>query len=244
MSVFKLMVLVVPLMGFGSYPFRVNRNDRCCMAPADRPNQTFPRKSLRSISHSWVVQTSVGVQSFYGDHSGLMRFQDRWTPSLTFGVGRWFSGKWGVQAASSGWSVNGLTRDGNYAVNVPYGEASDLERQRVRYHHVGMEVMYNLAGRDKIRVASYSPARNAKASWLVVPFAGIGLLFGTDRPTRTLPSASAGMWLSYRMAKDFDIVAVGRGIATVDDFDGDLGGSNYEGILSLTVGAVYHFRWY
>ena len=75
-----------------------------------------------------------------------------------------------------------------------------------------------------------------------VPFAGFGFIHGCSSADNTAFMFTAGLLNKMRISDAFDVNVELRGSLVPQDFDGEVGGSKGEGILSLTAGISYKFN--
>jgi outer membrane protein OmpA-like peptidoglycan-associated protein len=180
----------------------------------------------------------VGGQMLFGDHEKEMKFGDRISPALDIAFGKWITPEVGVRLMFSSWRINGATQnnelsDGGAVDGKPWF-GYWLTDQKINYMNLHGEVMFNLSN----LFCGYNPKR----IWNVSPYIGMGWMhIFSDEKTNEI-GANLGIYNSFRLSDALDLNLDVRGTLVNDDFDGERGGRNEEGILSATVGLSYKFK--
>jgi outer membrane protein OmpA-like peptidoglycan-associated protein len=167
-----------------------------------------------------------------------MEFGDRISPALDIAFGKWITPEVGVRLMFTGWRLNGATQtselmDGGQIDGKPlYGYW--LFDQKINYMNLHGEVMFNLSN----LLCGY----NEKRIWNVSPYIGMGWMrIFSDEQSHEI-GANFGINNSFRLSEALDLNLDVRGTLVNDDFDGERGGRNEEGVLSATVGLSYKFK--
>ena len=192
----------------------------------------------QSFWSNTFLSVGVGGQMLFGDHEKEMEFGDRISPALDIAFGKWITPEVGVRLMFSSWRINGATQnnelsDGGAVDGKPwYGYW--LTDQKINYMNLHGEVMFNLSN----LFCGYNPKR----IWNVSPYIGMGWMrIFSDEKTNEI-GANLGIYNSFRLSDALDLNLDVRGTLVNDDFDGERGGRNEEGILSATVGLTYKFK--
>lgn len=192
----------------------------------------------QSFWSNTFLSVGVGGQMLFGDHEKEMKFGDRISPALDIAFGKWITPEVGVRLMFSSWRINGATQnnelsDGGAVDGKPwYGYW--LTDQKINYMNLHGEVMFNLSN----LFCGYNPKR----IWNVSPYIGMGWMrIFSDEKTNEI-GANLGIYNSFRLSDALDLNLDVRGTLVNDDFDGERGGRNEEGILSATVGLTYKFK--
>lgn len=192
----------------------------------------------QSFWSNTFISVGVGGQMLFGDHEKQMKFGDRISPALDIAFGKWITPEVGVRLMFSSWRINGATQNGE----LSDGGAIDgkpwhdywLTDQKINYMNLHGEVMFNLSN----LFCGYNPKR----IWNVSPYIGMGWMhIFSDEKTNEI-GANLGIYNSFRLSDALDLNLDVRGTLVNDDFDGERGGRNEEGILSATVGLTYKFK--
>lgn len=192
----------------------------------------------QSFWSNTFISVGVGGQMLFGDHEKQMEFGDRISPALDIAFGKWITPEVGVRLMFTGWRLNGATQNGEF---VDGGQIDGkplhgywLYDQKINYMNLHGEVMFNLSN----LLCGY----NEKRIWNVSPYIGMGWMrIFSDEQSNEI-GANFGINNSFRLSEALDLNLDVRGTLVNDDFDGERGGRNEEGILSATVGLSYKFK--
>ena len=192
----------------------------------------------QSFWSNTFISVGVGGQMLFGDHEKQMKFGDRISPALDIAFGKWITPEVGVRLMFTGWRLNGATQtselmDGGQIDGKPY-YGYWLFDQKINYMNLHGEVMFNLSN----LLCGY----NEKRIWNVSPYIGMGWMrIFSDEQSHEI-GANFGINNSFRLSEALDLNLDVRGTLVNDDFDGERGGRNEEGVLSATVGLTYKFK--
>ena len=181
-----------------------------------------------------------GAQIFWGDHDKQLKVADRFSPALDIAVGKWFTPGLGLRLMYSGLYLNGATQMGTatHSTGKPVpgkgGMPYWLEYQKINYMHFHGDVLFNLNN----LFAGYKEDR----FWHISPYAGLGIAIVTEEPDSREITAVLGVLNTFRLSKSLDFNLDVRSFGTNDRFDGEVGDSREEGVLSATVGLTYKFK--
>lgn len=192
----------------------------------------------QSFWSNTFISVGVGGQMLFGDHEKQMEFGDRISPALDIAFGKWITPEVGVRLTYTGWSLNGATQNEAYGNGKPIGgkpwHGYWLYEQDIKYMNLHGEVMFNLSN----LLCGY----NEKRIWNCSPYLGMGWMrIHNDEKSNEI-GANLGIYNSFRLSDALDLNLDVRGTLVNDDFDGERGGRNEEGILSATVGLTYKFK--
>lgn len=192
----------------------------------------------QSFWSNTFITLGVGGQMLFGDHEKEMKFGDRISPALDIAVGKWITPEVGVRLMLTSWRLNGATQTGE----LSDGGAIDgkpwygywLTEQKINYMNLHGEVMFNLSN----LLCGYNPKR----IWNCSPYLGMGWMrIFSDEQSNEI-GANFGINNSFRLSEALDLNLDVRGTLVNDDFDGERGGRNEEGVLSATLGLTYKFK--
>ncbi len=175
---------------------------------------------------NWFVSLGGGAHMYFGDGDGEAVFGKRVSFAMDVAVGKWFTPVVGARLMYTGFNAKGASIDSFIYDGKIAG--SDYSYARFGAHNLHMDFLLN--------VNSLFCGYKEDRIWNLVPYAGIGWAFhkGDNEPVIT-----AGLQNSFAVAKAWDINLDVRGTLIHDKFDGDLGGRNWEGLLTATVGVTY-----
>lgn len=218
------------------------------VAAQDAPEATteIVTTSIATDARSnWFISLGAGPQIFFGDHDRQAKLGDRISPALDIAVGKWFSPNIGVRLMYSGLQAKGATQtwspDGKGGVyntgkpvpgkfTNPYGF---LCKSKFNFGLLHADVMFDLTN----IIGGYKPER----IYSFVPYIGVGWGHVYDSPKQNSVVGNAGLFNIFRVSKAIDINLDIRGTVTDDEFDGQKGRRNFDGILSVTAGLTYRF---
>ncbi len=175
---------------------------------------------------NWFITAGLGANMYMGDTDSAAPFGDRLTFAMDLGVGKWFTPVVGVRAMYTGF--NGKGASAGAASTGEMIENSNFYYAKHGISNLHVDFMLNL----NTLFAGYKEER----IWNCVPYIGVGLgvnKFGLE------PVIPVGLINSFSVHKAWDINVDLRGTLVNDQFDGEMGGMNWEGFLTLSVGATY-----
>lgn len=194
---------------------------------------------------NWFVSVGAGPQIFFGDHDRQMKFGDRLSPALDVAVGKWFSPTIGARLMYSGLYVNGATQTWgdlkhggiyNTGKEVPgkfthaYGY---LAKQKINCLTLHADMMFDLTN----MIGGYNPSR----VYGCAPYIGVGWGHVYSDPTQNAVIGNVGVFNMFHVSKAVDINIDLRAMIASDDFDGEMGGRNFDGMFSVSAGITYRF---
>ncbi len=218
--------LLVSLIAFGSFASEPLEND---------PWKTkfISNKAFQESSdlNNWFVGASVGGQVFFGDHDKQISLGKRISPQFEIYGGKWLNESFGLRLGVNGFSYKGLTQTQTYSTGEIFDESQNLEHQKFNYLNVHADFMFNWTN-DAL---GYNPDR----LYNLIPYVGIGFGAVLSDPQSLKFSPNLGVLQSFRLTDNLNLTLDVRGNLYGDEFDGEVGGRNFEGALSTSVGVKY-----
>lgn len=192
-----------------------------------------------SFWSNWFINAGVGGQLLYGDHENRLDFENRISPVFELSVGKWITPVIGARLGLSGLSLKAATQDGELSIDKTPIEDKPwhgfwLYNQDLDY--------FNLRGDFMVNLSNWICGYNAKRIWNVTPYIGFGWLRAYSHNTSSEISGHFGLINSFRLSDAFGLNIDVRGTLVNDDFDGERGGRQDEGILSASLGVTYNFK--
>ena len=182
---------------------------------------------------NWFISVGAGGQMYFGEYDSEPAFGKRLTPSFDFSVGKWIVPTLGARLQVAGFTMRGATHDPNN-IYAKYLTGIGNYRQNWRQFNMHVDGLLNVSN----WIGGYRTDRFYEA----VPFAGFGFIHGCSSADNTAFMFMAGLLNKMRISDAFDVNVELRGSLVPQDFDGEVGGSKGEGILSLTAGVSYKFN--
>lgn len=193
---------------------------------------------------NWFISVGAGPQIFFGDHDRQLKFGDRISPALDFSVGKWFSPFTGVRLMYSGLSAKGATQtwgDKNGGIyntgkEVPGKFTHDygfLCKSKFNFFTLHADMMFDLTN----LIGGY----DAKRIYGCAPYIGVGWGHVYDSPEQNSLIGNVGVHNMFHVCPALDINLDIRATITDDEFDGEHGRRNFDGLLSVTAGITYRF---
>lgn len=184
------------------------------------------------------VTVGAGAQIYLGDHNHQCKFGDRISPALDVAVGKWFTPGIGARLAYSGLTAKGATQNNSYSTGegVPGkdGHGYWLMQQKYNVSNLHMDVLFNLSN----LFCGY----NERRVWNVSTYLGLGWGHSWEGSKENDVTGNFGVLNTWRLCKSLDLNLDVRGMIVNDDFDGEVGGSRGEGMVSATLGLTYKFK--
>jgi outer membrane protein OmpA-like peptidoglycan-associated protein len=194
--------------------------------------------SVDNFWRHWFIQAGGGGRMYFGDHNRQMKFKDRVSAGGEMHIGKWWSPLVGTRVGYSYQSVLGATQNGSHSTGKVYDASQGLYKQKFDVGHVYGDVLFNLT--------NLFCGVNENRFYSLAPYIGLGWMRTWDQPQVNEVSANIGLLNSFRLSKEMDLTLDVRGAMVNDRFDGEPGGRKNEGLLSASLGLVYHFggdRW-
>lgn len=196
------------------------------------------RVQMNSFWEDWFVGAGFGAQVYLGDHDRQRKFTERISPAFNLNVGKWFSPVIGVRAGLSGFKIKGLTQNAELSTGDRYEgkpwEGYGLYKQEFNYMNINADVLFNLSN----LISGYEEYR----VYTISPYAGLGWMATNDKSSRNDLSANFGFLNAFRLNEKLELTLDLRGTLVSDNFDGDIGGSNHDGMVTTLVGLTYKFK--
>ncbi len=181
---------------------------------------------------NWFVTLGGGAQIYMGDADSEAAFGKRVSGAMDIAVGKWFTPAVGARLTFSGFTAKGASSASSTSDKFFAGEIPGT-----RYNYSKFPV-YHLHGDFLLNAHSLFLGYDPERVWNLIPYAGIGWAFhyGDNEPT-----VNVGVINGFSICKALDFNVDIRGMLINDVFDREVGGMNWEGLLSATVGVTYKF---
>lgn len=181
---------------------------------------------------NWFIKAGAGGQVYLGDNNSKADFGKRISPALDFSVGKWFTPGLGLQLTYSGLSAKGASyADGIYANGKESNKGLFEQKWDMMYLHG--DILFNMTD----MFCGYKEDRVYSA----IPYVGFGWLHSYDSPRNNEFGANVGFINRFRLSSRWDLNLEARAMMTKDNFDGQIGGKKYEGMVSVLAGFTYKF---
>jgi len=200
-----------------------------------------PVKSFQSQfvnSDTWFVTGGIGAQVFFGDHDRQLPFGKRITPKFEVSVGKWFSEAFGARVSLNMAQMKGLTQqwpgeNTGLSTGKLYRESDHLYHQKFNYISGTADFMFNWTN-DAYGFDLSRP-------YNLIPYVGVGFFSVTNKQKGTSIMANLGILQTYKVSEKFSVLLDIKGNIMRDKADGEVGGRNYDGILTALAGVSYSF---
>lgn len=182
-----------------------------------------------SFWSNWFISANGGIQTYFGDSDSKAKFGKRISPAVDFSFGKWFTPGMGLRLAYSGLSAKGASyENGVYSTGKLNSKGMYEQKWNMMYLHG--DVMFNLTDMFcgyKERVYS------------AIPYIGFGWVHSYDKPRNNEFAANVGFINRFRLSNEWDFNLEARAMMTKDNFDGQVGGKKYDGMVSVLAGFTY-----
>ncbi|WP_308755763.1 OmpA family protein [uncultured Bacteroides sp.] len=193
---------------------------------------------------NWFITVGAGGQIFFGDHDKQASFGDRLAPALDIAVGKWFTPGIGMRLEYSGLSIKGATKwenDPNY--DSAHGTGDPVENGAApHWLQKSKFKMFNLHADMLFNFSNLFCGYNEKRIWNSSAYLGAGWARTWESPTADGLTMNLGWLNSFRLCSALDLNIDVRASLIDDDFDGEIGGHRYDGMLTATAGLTYKFK--
>ncbi len=207
--------------------------------PAMAQGDGTEAKEKTRWENNWYIEAGGGAQILFSKNAGLLDVGDRFNPSVSLTVGRWFSPYWGIRVQAQGYQMNGLAvADGSNWGDPVRGHVDVLPNGNypyyTRYMNIHADAQVSLAN----LIGGYDPDRK----WDVMPALGIGYVHAFPYKGSCKRNTYAGMlsvMAKWRLPKGVDLNLEVGGAIMPDKFDGrDVGYP--DGNIGATLGLTYN----
>lgn len=179
----------------------------------------------------WFVGANVGGQIYFGDHDKQLSVGKRIAPHFEVYGGKWLNERFAVRLGLNGINYKGVTQTKMYSTGKVLNASQELEYQKFNYINVHADFMFNWTN-DAL---GYDPGR----LYNLIPYVGIGFGAVLSDPGSVKFSPNLGLLQTFRLSDALDLTLDVRGNLYGDEFDGEVGGRNFEGAVSTSVGVKY-----
>lgn len=175
---------------------------------------------------NWFFGAGVGVNVYTGEYDWKGDFGPRMSFALDINAGKWITPTVGARVQYSGIQAKGWTTAGNVFARANDGE---YYKQKFGYHFLHADAMWNLSN----AFSGYKETRR----WDFVPYVGIGIVRAHRTGyTNHKPAAVIGLINEIYISDRIDITLEGKQMLVGQTFDGETGGSKFEGMTTATIG--------
>lgn len=181
---------------------------------------------------NWFISARGGIQTYLGDDDSQAKLGKRISPAVDISVGKWFTPGLGLRLTYSGLSAKGVSYEsGNYAVGKMNSKGLYEQKWDMMYLHG--DIMFNLTD----MCCGYKEDRLYGA----IPYIGFGWVHSFDRPRNNEFATNIGFINRFRLSNAWDFNLEARALLTKDNFDGQVHGKKYDGMVSVLAGFTYKF---
>lgn len=181
---------------------------------------------------NWFISAGGGIQTYLGDDDSQAKLGKRISPAVDISVGKWFTPGLGLRLTYSGLSAKGVSYEsGNYAVGKMNTKGLYEQKWDMMYLHG--DIMFNLTD----MCCGYKEDRLYGA----IPYIGFGWVHSFDRPRNNEFATNIGFINRFRLSNAWDFNLEARALLTKDNFDGQVHGKKYDGMVSVLAGFTYKF---
>lgn len=204
-----------------------------------RVDSRMLKRASRDLMYqgSWFFTFNTGGQIYFGDHDKQLDVFNRISPRFEIGAGRWLNEFLGLRLSVGGYKLKGLTQDPNLSTGEVYDASRYLDYQKYSFISTNFDLLFDWRRRIN-NSSSLSYKQNYKYS--IIPYVGIGAMFGLDKGYPTVFSPSVGLLQTYQLNQDLDLNLDMRANICSDSFDGEKGGRTAEGMFTMQVGLTYN----
>ena len=231
----------------------------CAMALSAVPAQANPQteevsetvvvveqQQNKSFWNGFFVAAGAGGQLLFADHDVRASFGQRLAPAIDVYIGKWFNPVIGLRLGVTGFNVKGATKwDGDPNYDYAHGTGKPvqgggaphwLQTQSFNYTNTHLDFMVNFSN----LACRYCGPH----VWNAIPYVGIGWVRswsnnGAYHPTHNDIGVNIGFLNAFRINDHLHINLDIHAMATRDKFDGEEGGSKWDGILGGTAGVSW-----
>ncbi len=204
----------------------------------ERPNRGLNNKIIRGpyetnrFFDNWILGVGGGVNVYNGNSDAHLSLEKRISTAVDLSVGKWITPSIGLRLQCSGLDAKGSSSfESDYATSS-LGDGYYNEKFNIINLHG--DIMWNLSN----AISGYREDRR----WNFIPYAGVGWARSWNETTNHNEYAtSVGLLNTIRLSNVLDFTIDGRYMITSNRLDGANCGSNYDGMISATVGLIVKF---
>ncbi|NLI64184.1 MAG: OmpA family protein [Bacteroidales bacterium] len=187
-----------------------------------------------NFGSNWFFSLGGGAEVLFGNDDTAGSFGKRISPTLNFGVGKWFTPGIGLRLQYSGLQARGFSYTEN-DFTKSWNKDEGYYKQKFNYMNLHGDVLFNLSS----LIAGYNPDR----VYEVIPYLGGGLTHTYSKSKRQALALNFGIINRFKVADSWDLNLELASMGTQNKFDDQLGGSrDLDGVVSVTAGVTYHFN--
>ncbi|MDR1527218.1 MAG: OmpA family protein [Dysgonamonadaceae bacterium] len=189
-----------------------------------------------NIGSDWFVGVNGGARIYFGDHNRQMELSDRFSAGGGLYLGKWWTSVIGTRIGYSLQTIKGVTQTGVHATRTDeylIGRPHYLYEQKFKAGHLYGDALFNVSN----LFFGLKPER----VYTLSPYIGLGWMRTWDNPQADAVSANIGLLNLFRLSSKLDFALDIRGALVDDHFDGEVGGREQEGLLSIDLSLAYRF---
>ncbi len=187
-----------------------------------------------NFGSNWFFSLGGGAEVLFGNDDTAGSFGKRISPTLNFGVGKWFTPGIGLRLQYSGLQARGFSYTEN-DFTKSWNKDEGYYKQKFNYMNLHGDVLFNLSS----LIAGYNPDR----VYEVIPYLGGGFTHTYSKSKRQALALNFGIINRFKVADSWDLNLELASMGTQNKFDDQLGGSrDLDGVVSVTAGVTYHFN--
>jgi outer membrane protein OmpA-like peptidoglycan-associated protein len=234
-------------------------------AAAQQEENVLREAALRNTSgDNWFISLSGNANLLVAEQDGGISFDQRIRVGGAFTVGKWFTPNLGARMQVMGGALRGFNyahdRGGKYIhsnfkrESYPIGGLIEDNRSKYTFvmgdegEGIWQDFNYGSATFDLMMNISNLMRGYYKDDNLIdiIPFAGIGAIYAFDNGNTTPRfyhfAAKLGLRVNFNVSKSIAIYLEPTALVTDHEFDGYVGESMGEGVVSLGLGVQYTFN--
>ena len=181
---------------------------------------------------NWFITAGGGIQVYIGENDSYGSLGKRLAPALDVSVGKWITPAVGVRMQYSGLQAKGWTiGKTEYSQSLVSG---NMYKEKFNIMNLHADFLWNISN----AIGGYRSDR----FWDFVPYAGFGWARSwANSHHKNEMSANFGLLHNLRISEAFDVSIDMRMMLVNQHLDFVSGGSQFEGMASVTAGITYNF---
>lgn len=184
----------------------------------------------------WFASAGAGALIYFGDHDKQLATGKRISPGFELSAGKWINEVIGVRLNFNAGKMKGLTQFGKtngLSTGKLFRAYDNLWHQEFNYINGNADFMFNWT--------NDIDETNVNNMYHLIPYAGIGFISATNKQKGTSFAVNVGVLNTFKVSEKWGIYADVRGAMFRDKVDGEVGGRNFDGLLTVLIGASYSF---
>lgn len=181
---------------------------------------------------NWFIGAAGGLNLYMGDYDSNIKFDKRLAPALDVSLGKWITPVSGIRLQYAGLEAKGRTENLQTNQFCNTETCSMKANKEFNFHNLHFDYMFNISN----ALCGYNEHR----VWNLIPYAGFGWAQAYKGDVKNNEfAANFGLLNTFRLGKRVDLTLEARQLLTKDAFDGDVMGSKYDGMTSVTLGLSF-----